>query len=253
MAGTQPDRARAAHSAAAVPFTESTVEEAALEVFAALNYTILHGPHIAPGEMFAERGSYQDVVLVERLRVAATRINAKIPPAAIDEAIRKLIRTESPVLEENNRRFHRFLVDGVSVEYKGEGRVIHDQVKLFNFDDPGDNETRASTGFDARGGEPCTVCVARGRLADRIALFSEVSVSLADRRVRARHCDPLQLDPVRPAAQPRLHCPVVPGVRLVLAALVVPADLAGRCCSAQSPTRGRWLPAPASPGSPDHR
>ena len=35
-------------------FTESTVEEAALELFAELGYTILHGPDIAPGELLAE-------------------------------------------------------------------------------------------------------------------------------------------------------------------------------------------------------
>lgn len=132
---------------APVPFTESTVEEAALEVFAALGYTILHGPNIAPGEMFAERSSYQDVVLVDRLRAALTRINPTIPAAAIEEAIRKLLRSESPTLEENNRRFHRLLVDGVSVEYKGEGRVIYDQVKLFDFADPTNNDWLAVNQF----------------------------------------------------------------------------------------------------------
>jgi type I restriction enzyme R subunit len=132
---------------APVPFTESTVEEAALEVFAALGYTVLHGPNIAPGEMFAERSSYQEVVLVERLRSALTRINPSVPAAAIEEAIRKLLRTESPVLEENNRRFHHLLVDGVSVEYKGEGRVVYDQVKLFDFADPTNNDWLAVNQF----------------------------------------------------------------------------------------------------------
>src|SRR5437899_2169475 len=131
MAGTHPQRA-----GVSVPFTESVVEEAALEVFAALGYTVLHGPNIAPGEMFAERSSYQDVVLVERLRSVLTRINPNVPAAAIEEAIRKLLRTESPVLEENNCRLHRFLVDGVAVEYKGVDRVVYDRVKLFDFADP---------------------------------------------------------------------------------------------------------------------
>jgi type I restriction enzyme R subunit len=47
-------------------FTESTVEDAALEIFEGIGYTILHGPTIAPGEMFAERASYADVVLLIR-------------------------------------------------------------------------------------------------------------------------------------------------------------------------------------------
>ena len=34
---------------------ESTVEEAALAWFDELGYTVVHGPEIAPGELFAER------------------------------------------------------------------------------------------------------------------------------------------------------------------------------------------------------
>ena len=142
MAGTRPQRA-----VISVPFTESVVEEAALELFAALDYTVLHGPNIAPGEMFAERSSYQDVVLVERLRTVLTRINPTLPAAAIEEAVRRLLRAESPVLEENNRRFHRFLVDGIGVEYKAEGRLIYDQVKLFDFADSTNNDWLAVNQF----------------------------------------------------------------------------------------------------------
>jgi type I restriction enzyme R subunit len=46
---------------------ESTVEAAALEWLGALDYQVLFGPDIAPGEPAAERASYGDVVLVERL------------------------------------------------------------------------------------------------------------------------------------------------------------------------------------------
>jgi len=43
-------------------------------------------------------------------------INPNIPPDAINEAVRKITRTESPSLIENNRRFHRMLTDSVDVE-----------------------------------------------------------------------------------------------------------------------------------------
>ena len=58
------------------------------------------------------------MVLLERLRAAVTSINPTIPADAQEEAIRKVTRTESPSLVENNRRFHRMLVDGVPVEYQ---------------------------------------------------------------------------------------------------------------------------------------
>jgi hypothetical protein len=34
--------------------SESTVHEGALELFSGFGYTVLHGPHIAPGELLDE-------------------------------------------------------------------------------------------------------------------------------------------------------------------------------------------------------
>ena len=105
-------------------FTESTVEEAVLEWTDGLTYAVLHGPEIAPGETAAERQSFIDVVLVGRLQEAIERINAKVPVEARDEAMRRVLRTETPSLLENNRRFHRMLVDGIDVEYTSDGRTF---------------------------------------------------------------------------------------------------------------------------------
>ncbi len=127
--------------------TESTVEEAALEILAGLGYTVLHGPDIAPDALFAERSSYSDVVLVKRLREALARINPKIPADALEEAIREVQQTESPSLVENNRRFHRFVTDGVPVEYRREDRIVHDTVWLFDFEEPENNDWVAVNQF----------------------------------------------------------------------------------------------------------
>jgi len=43
--------------------------------FESLGYQILNGPDIAPGEPQAERDSYSEVVLKERLREAIYRLN----------------------------------------------------------------------------------------------------------------------------------------------------------------------------------
>ena len=96
-------------------FTESTVEEAALELLSGLGYTIVHGPDIAPGELLAERTEYSDVLLQGRLKGALARINPKIPAEAIADSVRKLSSTAGPNLEESNRRFHQFLNDGINV------------------------------------------------------------------------------------------------------------------------------------------
>ena len=130
-----------------VGVTESTVEAVALELFSELGYTVLHGPDIAPGELLAERASYQDVVLVKRLRDSLGKINPKIPARTIEEATRKVLRAASPNLAEDNRRFHRFLTDGVSVEYQGKARTVYDQVQLFDFADPANNDWLAVNQF----------------------------------------------------------------------------------------------------------
>ena len=128
-------------------FTESTVEDASLELFAALGYATLHGPDIAPEEMFAERKEYSEVLLAGRLKEALARINPKVPAEAIEETIRKLQHPDSPSLIENNRRFHSFLTDGVPVEYQGKDRVVHDQVQLIDFKDPANNDWVAVNQF----------------------------------------------------------------------------------------------------------
>ena len=61
---------------------ESIVEDAALTWFGELSYVVGHGPHLAPGELAAERGSFGDVVLVGRLRVAIRQLN----PVMLEEA-----------------------------------------------------------------------------------------------------------------------------------------------------------------------
>lgn len=127
---------------------ESTVEEAALSWFDELGYAIVHGPDIAPGELFAERQSYGDIVLVKRLREALARINSGIPQDAIEEAVRRVLHPETASLVENNRRFHQMLVEGVPVEYqRKDGTIAYGQVRLIDFDNPGNNDWAAINQF----------------------------------------------------------------------------------------------------------
>ena len=127
---------------------ESTVEDASLSWFEELGYTVVHGPEIAPGELFAERQSYGDVILVKRLRDALARINPQLPQDAIEEAMRRVLHPETASLIENNRRFHQMLVEGVPAEYqRQDGSIAYDQVKLIDFDDPDNNDWAAINQF----------------------------------------------------------------------------------------------------------
>jgi len=131
-----------------VAITESVVEEAALGWLNQLGYTVLAGPEIAPGELTAERASYQDVVLLDRLQGAIDRLNPTVPAEAREEALRKVTRVQAPSLVASNRAFHRMLTEGVDVEYQGEdGRVVGDKVWLFDFDYPSKNDWLAVNQF----------------------------------------------------------------------------------------------------------
>lgn len=128
-------------------FLESTVEEAVLEWSEGLGYAVMNGLEIAPGEPAAERESFGEVLLVGRLKDAIAWINPKIPAEAQEDALRRVLRTETANLLENNRRFHRLLVDGIDVEYQADGRTVHDKVWLVDFAHPEKNDWLAVNQF----------------------------------------------------------------------------------------------------------
>ena len=104
--------------------TESEVEEVALEILSNLGYSTLHGPDITPDGTTPERNTYSDVILIERLRRSINRLNPDIPAVAREEALKKVLRTESPDLITNNHNFHKMFVDGVDIEYRREDGSI---------------------------------------------------------------------------------------------------------------------------------
>jgi len=127
---------------------EAVVEEAALNWFKQLGYATAQAPHLAPGEIAAERKSFTDVILFGRLRDAITRLNPAIPSDAREEGLRKILRHDAPSLVSNNRAFHRMLRDGVPVEYRrDDGSIAGDHVRLIDFDNPDANDWLAVNQF----------------------------------------------------------------------------------------------------------
>jgi len=129
-------------------FTEDTVEQAALEWLGELGYEVRYGLDIAPEAAAAERDDYGEVVLAGRLRAALARLNPDLPPAAIDDAFRRLTRPDRPALVANNHALHRLLVDGVNVEYTADGgRIAGAQARVLDYDNPGNNDWLAVNQF----------------------------------------------------------------------------------------------------------
>ena len=137
-------------------FTESVVEDAALAWLEGLGYSVLHGPEIAAGMPAAERTdpNYRDVVLEERLRQALARLNPNLPAETLEDAFRKLIRTDASSLIERNRAVHRLLVEGVEVQYRRpDGSIAGGLVRVLDFDTPENNDWLALNQFTVAEGQ----------------------------------------------------------------------------------------------------
>jgi type I restriction enzyme R subunit len=120
--------------------TEADVEQIAIDLFQELGYTHLFGGDIAPETPSAERTSYNEVILPQRLLSVLSSLNPSIPQEAIEESAKKLTRTVAPTLLAQNHAMHRMLVDGVDVSYRKGDRIINDKVKVIDFDHPEKND-----------------------------------------------------------------------------------------------------------------
>ena len=129
-------------------FSESHVEDAALEWLSGLDYAVLHGADIAPDGSTPERISYSQIVLTGRLREALERLNRDLPADTLEEVLRKVQQTETPSLVEENRRLHRYLIEGVPVEITREdGTIGGDVARLIDFEDVDANDWLAVNQF----------------------------------------------------------------------------------------------------------
>ena len=127
--------------------TESELEEICLEMLRDLGYDVVYGPDISEGGLAEER-KYNEVVLVGRLRDALRRINMSFPEGTIDEAVKKVLRTESQDLVVNNQNFHKLAVNGVPVQYKRKDGSIKDElIWLFDYQNIENNEFLAVSQF----------------------------------------------------------------------------------------------------------
>jgi type I restriction enzyme, R subunit len=129
-------------------FTESVVEQAALDWLQAIGWGIAHGPDIAPDMPAAERRDYGDVVLAQRLRDALVRLNPTLPADALEDAFRKLTRAEGADVIQRNWAVHRLLVNGVTVEHRTvAGEIRGAQAHVIDFDTPENNDWLAVNQF----------------------------------------------------------------------------------------------------------
>jgi type I restriction enzyme R subunit len=122
------------------PITEDKIEAFTIEQLQSLGWEYTYGLSIAPGSEHQERETYEQVILIGRLRAAVARLNPHIPESYREQAIQKVLRIYSPDLLHNNETFHQFLVEKVRVPYQQDGYERSHEVALVDFSNASNNQ-----------------------------------------------------------------------------------------------------------------
>lgn len=126
--------------------SENEIEDIALGYLQNLGYKYVLGTEIGPDGDHPER-AYNEVVLTTRLRDAIDKINPSLSQDAKENALKKVLRTESHNDLINNETFHKFLTDGVDLEIRTADGIRGEQVYLIDFNNPENNEFLAINQF----------------------------------------------------------------------------------------------------------
>lgn len=122
------------------PITEDKIETFAIETLQSMGWEYVHGLSMAPGAEQAERESYEQIILIERLRKSVAILNPEIPHDAQEQAIQKVLRIYSPELLHNNEVFHQMLVEKVKIPYQQDGFERSYEVALVDFENTQNNQ-----------------------------------------------------------------------------------------------------------------
>ncbi|WP_245673310.1 type I restriction endonuclease subunit R [Endozoicomonas ascidiicola] len=147
--------------------TEDQLEQLCLEWFRTAGWEVLHGPDIAPDGPTPMRSNYQDVLLKPDLEKAFTQLNPHLPSGCFEQVWATLTKPESLDLITNNRHFHKLLLDGVPVDYKGDNEQwVNDHAFLVDFESVANNRFVAVNQFTLSGTKnprrPDIVCFING-------------------------------------------------------------------------------------------
>ena len=111
---------------------ESDIEEAIIGLLEKQNYD-----YIDENYEWIYNRKLDEFVNVELLKESISKINNITDEEIINDAINTILRLENPSLFERNFNFHKYLIDGITVESKDYD--INPLVKLIDFDNVENN------------------------------------------------------------------------------------------------------------------
>jgi len=128
-----------------MPLYESDIEEMHIHILTSLGYSYLD-----PEQQEEERENLSEVILKGRLQQAIDHLNPEVPAQAREDALKQVLSLSNQNLVENNEAFHRWLTEGVPVEYMADGNSRGANVQLVDFDHPDNNDFIVSNQFTVR-------------------------------------------------------------------------------------------------------
>lgn len=111
---------------------ESEIEEMAIAELTDLDYHYISGYDLTPESAPYERQSFADTVLKGRLNDALLRLNPHLPQAALSTALKAIINLSRQRSVASNEQFHRYLIEGVPVEYRKGDSIVGDFAYIFD-------------------------------------------------------------------------------------------------------------------------
>lgn len=133
--------------------TEDQLEQLCLDWFKVQGYQYANGYVIAPDGDSPERDDYRQVILKTRLLQQLAIINPELPTNALESVVQTVSQPESPILIKSNRAFHKWLIQGVAVEYTcpKTGESIPTHVQLIDFTNAANNQFLVVNQFTVAG------------------------------------------------------------------------------------------------------
>ncbi|WIG82982.1 type I restriction endonuclease subunit R [Photobacterium damselae] len=139
--------------------TEDQLEKECIRWFTDQGYFYKSGADISPDGDHPERDDYHQVVLKQRLLERLEALNPELPQESLVVVVNTVSTPDSPVLVKSNQVFHKYLIEGVPVEYStvedGKTKTKYTHARLMDFTNPENNEFLVVNQF-AIAGKKCT-------------------------------------------------------------------------------------------------
>lgn len=127
--------------------TEDQLEQNIIEILKEQGYKYIYGPNIEPEKPNSERNTFEDVVLVKRLKENIDRLNSALSESVKTEALKRILDIHTIDQTYNNETFHSYLVDGIKIDNLQNGDMVGDRVIIVDFENPLNNEFLALNQF----------------------------------------------------------------------------------------------------------